>query len=119
MNTKKIKVFTPGERSGKRLWRGARYTRFREVLKLPQHGKPLLDAINKGFSVKILREVADNLAVDIYKVGAYIDIKTATLNKRLREGTLTTAESDRLYRFIEVYGSALELFDGDKAMAYQ
>jgi putative toxin-antitoxin system antitoxin component (TIGR02293 family) len=89
------------------------------MLKLPPRGKPLLDAITKGFSVQILRDVAGTLSVDVYKLGTYIDIKTATLNRRLRDGVLTTDESDRLYRFTEVYDATLDLFDGDKTMADQ
>lgn len=69
--------------------------------------------------MKVLRDVANNLSVSVQKIGAYIDIKTTTLNRRLREGVLTTAESDRLYRFIEVYDSTLDLFEGDKTMAFQ
>ncbi len=100
-----------------RLRQGTPYNRYCEMLKLPQRGKPLLDAINQGFSVKLLQKVASNLTVNTYKAGAYIDIKTATLNRRLSEGTLTPAESDRLYRLIEVYDAALDLFNGDKTMA--
>lgn len=118
MNTSEIKAFTPRTRGRTPDWRGTQYVRFRELLKLPPRGKPLLDAINKGFSIKVLRDVAGSLSVDVYKVGAYIDIKTATLDRRLRDGTLTTAESDRLYRFTEVYDATLDLFDGDKTMAH-
>lgn len=117
MSTPEIKAFIPKTKATTIQWKGGGYVRFRELLKLPPRGKPLLDAINKGFPVKVLREVAGNLSIDVYKVGAYIDIKTATLDRRLRDGTLTTAESDRLYRFTEVYDAALDLFDGDKARA--
>lgn len=65
-----------------------------ELLKLPSRGKPLLNAINKVFSVKVLLDVAGSLSADFHKIGMYIDIKTATLDRRLRDGTLTTAESD-------------------------
>ena len=119
MNTPEIKAFIPKKRGCKCLRQGSRYTRFRELLKLPPRGKPLLDAINRGFSVKMLRHIANHLSVDIYQVGAYINIKTATLDRRLRDGILTTSESDRLYRFTEVYDAALDLFEGDKTKAYQ
>jgi len=114
-----IKVFTPKVQAHPRDSSALAYTRFHESLKLPPRGKRLLDAINEGFPVKILRDVAGSLSLDVYKVGTYINIKTATLNRRLRDGTLTTAESDRLYRFIEVYDSVLDLFEGDKALANQ
>ena len=119
MNTQEIKAFTPKLRDPKNRRQNARYPRLQELLTLPQRGKPLLEAINKGFSVNLLRDVASNLSINIYKVGAYIDIKKSILNRRLREGTLTTAESDRLYRFVEVYDLTLDLFDGDGIMAYQ
>lgn len=119
MNTQEIKTFIPKVRDPKNQWQNARHPRLQELLKLPQRGKPLLDAINKGFSVKLLRDVASNLSINIYKTGAYIDIKKSTLNRRLHEGTLTTAESDRLYRFVEVYDLTLDLFGGDKTTACQ
>jgi putative toxin-antitoxin system antitoxin component (TIGR02293 family) len=119
MDTQEIKAFTPKFRDTKNRWQNSRYPRLQELLKLPQRGKPLLEAINKGFSVKLLRDATSNLSINIYKVGTYIDIKKSTLNRRLREGTLTTAESDRFYRFVEVYDLTLDLFNGDKIMAYQ
>lgn len=48
MNAQEIKAFTPEERSRKRPSPDASYARLRELLKLSQRGKPLLDAINKG-----------------------------------------------------------------------
>lgn len=119
MNTQEIKAFTPKVRDPKNRWQNARYPRLQELLKLPPRGKPLLEAINKGFSVKALQDVASNLSASIYKIGTHINIKATTLNRRLRAGALTSTESDRLYRFIEVYDSTLDLFDGDKAAAYQ
>ena len=119
MDIQDIRVFTPKVQVQPRDSSKLRYTRIRELLELPPPGKPLLDAITKGFPINILRAVAGSLSLDVYKVGTYIDIKTATLNRRLHDGTLTTAESDRLYRFIEVYDSVLDLFEGDKALANQ
>jgi len=113
-----IKVFTPKVQAHSRD-AGRQCCRFLEALKLPPRGKPLRDAINKGLPVKILRDVAGSLSLDVYKAGAYIDIKTATLKRRLKDGKLTTGESDRLYRFIEVYDSALDLFEGNKSLASQ
>lgn len=119
MDTQEIKAFIPKAHDPKKRWQNTPYLRLQELLKLPRRGKPLLEAINKGFSVKLLRDIANNLSITIYKAGAYIDIKKSTLNRRLCEETLTTAESDRLYRFVEVYDLTLDLFDGDRNMAYQ
>lgn len=119
MNTQEIKAFIPKVRDPKNQWQNDRYPRLQELLRLPQRGKPLLEAIGKGFSVKLLQNVASNLSINIYKIGAYIDIKKSTLNRRLYEEALTTAESDRLYRFVEVYDLTLDLFGGDKDMAFQ
>lgn len=118
MSTSDIKVFTPkrGRGTGKAVLSG-RERRLRAILTLPPRGKPLLDAINQGFPAEMLRKVAGSLSVDVYKVGNYINIKTATLDRRLRAGKLTAAESDRLNQFTEVYDAALELFEGDQKMA--
>lgn len=124
MNMHDLKAFKPTAKAKPNtgLVGGSKYRRdrhLRKLLNLPPRGKPLLDAINKGFSVKMLRDVAGTLAVDVYRVGQYLDIKTATLNRRLKGGVLTTDESDRLYRFTEVYDAALDLFDGDNDLADQ
>ena len=119
MNTHEIKTFTPKVPDLEHQSQNARYLRLQELLKLPKRGRPLLDAINKGFSVKLLQDVASNLSINLYKVGTYIDIKKSTLNICLHEGALTSAESDRLYRFVEVYDLTLDLFGGDRTMTYQ
>lgn len=121
MKTHDIKAFTPTTqaKSNSVLMKGGRDRRFHQMLKLPPRGKPLLDAINKGFSVNVLREVAGNLSVDVYGIGKYINVSSATLDRRLKSGVLTPAESDRLYRFTEIYDAALDLFEGDKEMANQ
>ena len=117
-----IQAFTPKASTGSTrasARQARRDRRIRDMLKFPPRGKPLLDAINRGFPVQMLRDVAGTLSVDVYKVGKYIDIKTATLDRRLRDGTLTIDESDRLYRFTEVYDAALDLCDGNNDMAVQ
>lgn len=119
MNTQKIKLFAPNTRGGKRSLCSPHSNRLSELLKLPPRGKLLLDAINNGFPIQALREVADHLTVNVYTIGTYINIKTATLNRRLRDGVLTADESDRLYRFIEVYDAALDLYDGDMRIVDQ
>lgn len=121
MKTHDIKAFTPTTqtKTTSAVIKGRQNRRFHQMLKLPPRGKPLLDAINRGFSVNVLREVAGNLSVDVYGIGKYINITSATLNRRLKDGVLTPAESDRLYRFTEIYDAALDLFEGDKEMANQ
>jgi putative toxin-antitoxin system antitoxin component (TIGR02293 family) len=115
MSTSEVEVFIPKRGKGRdKVAHSKRERQLRSLLKLPPRGKLLIDAIKEGFPADMLRQVAGNLSIDIYKIGSYINIKTATLDKRLREGTLMPIESDRLNQFIEVYDAALELFDGDQ-----
>lgn len=62
----------------------------------------------------MLQTVANILSVETYKLGTYIDIKTGTLNRRLRDGTLITVESDRLFHFTEVHDAPFDLFESDR-----
>ena len=43
----------------------------------------------------------------------YVDIPSATLSRRAKSGRFKMAESDRLYRFAELFKAALDLFEGD------
>lgn len=118
MNTSHFKVFTPKKPKPTEI-KGSVITQthsLRERLHLPPRGKPLLDAIQKGFSINMAKSFASELSVDMQQLAEFIDVKPATMNRRIKDGVLTAAESDRLYRFAEVYDAALDLFDGNKLM---
>ncbi|WP_233266249.1 type II RES/Xre toxin-antitoxin system antitoxin [Cobetia sp. L2A1] len=51
------------------------------------------------------------------ELARYVVIPPATLKRRADTGYFKPAEGDRLYRFAEVYKSAVDLFEGDKAKA--
>ncbi len=78
----------------------------------------LVAAIRQGFPTAILEQVAAELSTTQQSILGATRIPAATLTRRRREGgKLTPQESDRVYRLLNVYQSAVQLFEGDKEAA--
>lgn len=79
----------------------------------------LLKAIEEGFFWPTFERFVDNLGLPAEEVGDVIGVPRRTLARRKVEGRLKADESDRLLRLARVFGSALDLFDGDRDAAVQ
>jgi putative toxin-antitoxin system antitoxin component (TIGR02293 family) len=77
----------------------------------------LLKAIDRGFTWKTFERLVKNLGLSEEAVGDVIGIPRRTLARRKIEARLKPDESDRLLRLARVFGSALDLFDGDRDAA--
>jgi putative toxin-antitoxin system antitoxin component (TIGR02293 family) len=77
----------------------------------------ILKAIEKGFSWKTFERFVKNLGLPAEQVGDVIGIPRRTLARRKVEGRLKADESDRLLRLARVFGSALDLFEGNREAA--
>lgn len=77
----------------------------------------ILKAIEKGFSWKTFERFVKNLGLPAEQVGDVIGIPRRTLARRKVEGRLKADESDRLLRLARVFGSALDLFHGNRNSA--
>ena len=86
-------------------------------LGLPSRGEPLTRAIREGFPVAVLEKLASELDAPQKVVLLAIGIAPATLKRRRESGHLNRAESDRVYRLTRLYQQAIQLFEGDSAMA--
>ena len=86
-------------------------------LGLPSRGRPLTRAVHEGFPVAVLQKLADELDAPQKVVLLALGIAPATLKRRRESGHLNRAESDRVYRLTSVFQQAIQLFEGDEAMA--
>lgn len=77
----------------------------------------LLKAVEKGFSWKTFERFVKNLGLPAEQVADVIGIPRRTLARRKVEGRLKADESDRLLRLARVFGSALDLFHGNREAA--
>jgi putative toxin-antitoxin system antitoxin component (TIGR02293 family) len=77
----------------------------------------ILKAIEKGFSWKTFERFLKNIDLPAEQVADVIGIPRRTLARRKVEGRLKADESDRLLRLARVFGSALDLFEGNREAA--
>jgi putative toxin-antitoxin system antitoxin component (TIGR02293 family) len=77
----------------------------------------LIAAVEKGFSWKTFERFVKNLTLPAEQVADVIGIPRRTLARRKVEGRLKADESDRLLRLARVFGSALDLFNGNREAA--
>ncbi|GHA88345.1 type II RES/Xre toxin-antitoxin system antitoxin [Modicisalibacter luteus] len=95
----------------------ARKEDFWKTLGLPSRGPKLHEALNEGVSYKVYTKLAETSGLESKELARYVVISPATLKRRADAGHFKPAEGDRLYRFAEVYKSAVDLFEGDRARA--
>jgi putative toxin-antitoxin system antitoxin component (TIGR02293 family) len=74
-------------------------------------------AIEKGLTWKTYERFVKNIDLPSEQVADVLGIPRRTLARRKVEGRLRPDESDRLMRLARVFGSALDLFDGDRDAA--
>ena len=77
----------------------------------------ILKAIEKGFSWKTFERFLKNIDLPAEQIADIIGIPRRTLARRKNEGRLKPDESDRLLRLARVFGSALDLFNGNRDAA--
>jgi len=70
-----------------------------------------------GFSVKIINLIAVETATPVQEILNLVEIPTATYSRRRTAAHLKKDESDRVYRFAEVFQAALGLHEGDRDAA--
>ncbi|MEM8548695.1 MAG: antitoxin Xre-like helix-turn-helix domain-containing protein [Pseudomonadota bacterium] len=73
--------------------------------------------IRQGLAYSALDEVARTLALTQDVLLRVLGISERTLQRRRRNGQLSSAESDRLWRFVHIYQVALPAFENQQADA--
>ncbi|WP_245955222.1 type II RES/Xre toxin-antitoxin system antitoxin [Kushneria indalinina] len=71
------------------------------------------ELLHEGVEYRVYPNLAKVSGIEQKALARYVDIPSATLSRRARSGRFKMAESDRLYRFAELFKAALDLFEGD------
>ncbi|WP_280564168.1 antitoxin Xre/MbcA/ParS toxin-binding domain-containing protein [Chromohalobacter sp. 48-RD10] len=95
----------------------ARKEDFWKSLGLPSRGPKLHEALSEGIPYQVYTKLASVSGLENKELARYVVIPPATLQRRAKAGRFSVDEGDRLYRFAEVYKSAIDLFEGDKEQA--
>jgi len=90
---------------------------FWQTLGLPSRGPTLHEALSEGIPYKVFTTLAAASGLESKELARYVAISPASLQRRAKAGHFKRDEGDRLYRFAEVYKSAVDLFEGDQKRA--
>ena len=83
----------------------------------PSDTTHLIRRVEKGLPFRAVERLRRNMALTTEAFAELIQVKTRTLRRRKEEGRLQPDESDRALRASRIFGSALELFEGDAEAA--
>ena len=87
---------------------------FKRLSILPENCSDIVHEIKRGMDVAIVDTLSKELGVSQKKLLHCIMLSPVTFKRRCtNKKRLTTCESDRIYRIVMVYRSALELFNGN------
>ncbi len=86
---------------------------FWQQIGLPARGRKLHELLHEGVEYRVYPRLAQVSGIEQKALARYVDIPSATLSRRAKSGRFKMAESDRLYRFAELFKAALDLFEGD------
>lgn len=90
---------------------------FWQQIGLPARGRKLHELLHEGVAYRVYPQLAKVSGIEQKALAGYVDIPPATLSRRAKSGRFKMAESDRLYRFAELFKAALDLFEGDAESA--
>jgi len=77
----------------------------------------LYRALHEGVSYSSFQVLARATGLNRTALRKAVAIPSATLNRRAKQGRFSAEESDRLFRFAQVYDAAIQLFEGDAEAA--
>ena len=71
--------------------------------------------IEAGLPFRLFAELAGKLDLTYVSLAAYLRISESTLYRRKAAGRFDSTESDRLWRYLVLYGSAVEVLESEAA----
>lgn len=92
---------------------------FWEQVGIPSRGPSLYTSLNKGLDYSVFIKLAQHSKIEKSELATAVTIPPATLNRRSKAGKFSKDESDRLYRYAEIFTQTLNLFEGDVEGACQ
>ncbi|MBL4829051.1 MAG: DUF2384 domain-containing protein [Aliivibrio sp.] len=85
----------------------------------PSRGVKLHNALHEGLPFSVYSKLAEISGLEKAELANAATIPSATLSRRSKLGRFNKEESDKLYRFAEVFKTAADLFDSDYVSATQ
>jgi len=77
----------------------------------------MISILEKGLGINLFRSLSSFLDIPEKELARIIRIPISTLAQRKRKGYLTSTESERLYRILNLYKKAVEVFDNNSDYA--
>jgi putative toxin-antitoxin system antitoxin component (TIGR02293 family) len=84
-----------------------------DLQSLPQ--AELIEAISRGLPAKLARELAARLDLSQDQVASLLRLTPRTLQRRLEEGRLELAESERLWELARLFFQAVRVLESEPA----
>lgn len=84
-----------------------------DTVGIPPGGAELLDMVDRGLKYTTLKRIINFSGFPQTDIIKALDLNRSTLSRRAKTGHFNRTESDKLYRFTEVFAATIELFDGD------
>lgn len=75
--------------------------------------KSLIKVLEGGLSGNLFKEVCCLLAISEKRLAGIINLSVSTLAQRKKRGYFSATESERLYRILNLYKKAVQVFDDD------
>lgn len=74
----------------------------------------LLAFIEEGLPAGLASEFEEQLDLTPEEMASFLGISPRTLERRRQDGTLTAAESERLYRIVRLFQKAADVFESEE-----
>ena len=75
----------------------------------------LIEAITGGLPAELVRELAARMRITLEEASALLRLTPRTLQRRLEEGRLALAESERLWELARLFFRAIEVLESEEA----
>lgn len=73
----------------------------------------LLASIEEGLPTSLVGETEERLDLTPEEMASFLGISPRTLERRRKKGSLTSVESERLYRIVRLFRKAADVFDSE------
>ena len=74
----------------------------------------LLASIEEGLPTSLVNQVEERLDLTPQEMASFLGISPRTLERRRENGTLTSVESERLYRIARLFRKAVDVFESEE-----
>src|SRR6266705_1162981 len=91
----------------------SRVEKLTDLQKLPQ--SELIEAITEGLPALLARELATRLGVTMEEMAGLLRLTPRTMQRRLEDGSLDLAESERLWELARLFLRAVGVLENEAA----